>query len=133
MSQKDRGTERQKETGLRVARPRARELTHTHPTAVLNDLHEFDTATLAWNPVNSTGGEPPSPRADLGFAAAAGVLVVFGGRGGQNLLLHTVGAYMCSWRDFLDVTGIGNETQTHDRQTGRRVPSESEPIGLITA
>lgn len=52
----------------------------------LNDLHVFDSSTMAWTDLTvAATGFPPSPRDGAGFAAAGGRLYVYGGQGSTGL------------------------------------------------
>ena len=58
----------------------------------LNDLHEYDPATLAWTDLSAAiSGTPPSPRLSHGFTSAGGKLYVHGGNEGGNGMCWSVG------------------------------------------
>ena len=49
-------------------------------SGLLNDLHAYDPVAMAWTDLSTAiSGEPPSPRWNLGFAAAGGRLYAHGG------------------------------------------------------
>ena len=51
---------------------------------VLGDLHAYDVSAMAWTRVAARGAVP-SPRAMLGFVAAAGRLYLYGGWDGRGI------------------------------------------------
>ena len=77
------------------------------PAGYLDDLHTFDPATMAWNPLSAAdSARRPSARYGHGFASAGGRLYVHGGSGPSSPVSGTRVAGMLPAASALEGTTL---------------------------